>query len=92
MKVTVPVLQQTKRDGRKIAAALAADFRSLEIIDRSKVDIVLLADTAGVNIFGHRSPKETTTNEMLPLDAVNAYAADVKAGALGRGRDSQARG
>ena len=67
MKVTVPVLQQMKRDGRKIAAVLAADFRSLEIIDRSVVDIVLIADSAGVNIFGHRSPKETTMEELLLL-------------------------
>jgi 3-methyl-2-oxobutanoate hydroxymethyltransferase len=67
MKVTVPVLQQMKRDGRKIAAVLAADFRSLEIIDRSAVDIVLIADSAGVNIFGHRSPKETTMEELLLL-------------------------
>ena len=67
MKVTVPLLQQMKRDGRKIAAVLAADFRSLEIIDRSTVDIVLIADSAGVNIFGHRSPKETTMEELLLL-------------------------
>ncbi len=67
MRVTVPVLQQMKRDGRKIAAVLAADFRSLEIIDRSAVDIVLIADSAGVNIFGHRSPRETTTEELLLL-------------------------
>ena len=32
MKVTVPVLRQMKREGRKIAAVLAADFRSLEIV------------------------------------------------------------
>jgi 3-methyl-2-oxobutanoate hydroxymethyltransferase len=67
MKVTVPVLQQMKRDGKKIAAVLAADFRSLEIIDRSAVDIVLIADSAGVNIFGHRSPRETTMEELLLL-------------------------
>jgi 3-methyl-2-oxobutanoate hydroxymethyltransferase len=67
MKITVPVLQQMKRDGRKIAAVLAADFRSLEIIDRSAVDIVLIADSAGVNIFGHSSPRETTMEEMLLL-------------------------
>lgn len=67
MKVTVPVLQQMKRDGHKIAAVLAADFRSLEIIDRSAVDVVLIADSAGVNIFGHHSPKETTMEELLLL-------------------------
>ncbi|MGB7947864.1 MAG: 3-methyl-2-oxobutanoate hydroxymethyltransferase [Candidatus Binatia bacterium] len=67
MKITVPVLQQMKRDGRKITAVLAADFRSLEIIDRAAVDIVLIADSAGVNIFGHRSPKETTMEELLLL-------------------------
>jgi hypothetical protein len=33
MKITVSVLQQMKRDGRKITAVLAADFRSLEIIE-----------------------------------------------------------
>ena len=67
MKVTVPVLQQMKRDGRKIVAVLAADFRSLQIIDRSAVDIVLIADSAGVNILGHRSPKETTLDELVML-------------------------
>jgi 3-methyl-2-oxobutanoate hydroxymethyltransferase len=67
MKVTVPVLQQMKRDDRKIAAVLAGDFRSLETIDRSAVDIVLIADSAGVTIFGHRSSKETTMEELLLL-------------------------
>jgi 3-methyl-2-oxobutanoate hydroxymethyltransferase len=67
MKVTVPLLQQMKRDRRKIAGVLAADFRSLQIIDRSDVDIVLIADSAGVNILGHRSAKETTLDELVML-------------------------
>jgi 3-methyl-2-oxobutanoate hydroxymethyltransferase len=67
MKVTVPVLHQMKRDGRKIAAVLAADFRTVEILDRSQVDIVLVSDSAGVNLLGHHSAQETTLDDLVLL-------------------------
>jgi 3-methyl-2-oxobutanoate hydroxymethyltransferase len=66
-RVTVQTLQQMKRDGRKIAAVLAADYRTAQIADRSDVDVVLVADSAGVNILGHRSARDTTLDEMVLL-------------------------
>ncbi len=67
MKITVERLREMKREGRKIAAVLAYDFRTLQILDRSDVDVALVGDSAGVNIFGHDDAAETTTEELALL-------------------------
>ena len=38
-KVTVPMLQQMKRDGRKIVGVVAYDYQIAQIVDRAAVDI-----------------------------------------------------
>jgi 3-methyl-2-oxobutanoate hydroxymethyltransferase len=63
--VTIPVLQQMKRDGRKIVGVVAWDYQIAQIVDRAGVDIVSVGDSVGVNLWGHANPLEVTMEEML---------------------------
>src|SRR6266436_6978810 len=63
--ITIPILQQMKRDGRKIVGVVAWDYQIAQIVDRVGVDIVSVGDTVGVNLWGHASPLEITMDEML---------------------------
>ena len=51
-KVTIPALQQMKRDGEKIVAVVAYDYQMAQIVDRAGVDIVSVGDSVGSNIWG----------------------------------------
>jgi 3-methyl-2-oxobutanoate hydroxymethyltransferase len=63
--ITIPALQQMKRDGRKIVAVVAWDYQMAHIVDRVGVDIVSVGDTVGVNLWGQSNPLEITMSEML---------------------------
>src|SRR5512143_2113498 len=55
--LTVPGLQQMKRDGRKIVGVVAWDYQIAEIVS--------VGDTVGVNLWGHANPLEITMDEMI---------------------------
>ena len=63
--VTIPVLQQMKRDGTKIVGVVAWDYQMARIADRAGVDLVSVGDSVGVNLWGHPNPLEVTLDEML---------------------------
>src|SRR5438445_11444476 len=63
--VTIPALQQKKRDGKKSAGVVAWDYQIARIADRAGVDIVSVGDSVGVNLWGHSNPLEVTMDEML---------------------------
>jgi 3-methyl-2-oxobutanoate hydroxymethyltransferase len=63
--VTLPALQQMKRDGRKIFGVVAWDYQIAQLADRAGVDIVSVGDSVGVNLWGHANPLEVTMDEML---------------------------
>jgi len=64
-KVTIPILQQMKRDGRKIVGVVAWDFQIAQIADRVAVDILSVGDSVGVHLWGHENPLEITLEEMI---------------------------
>jgi len=64
-KVTIPALQQMKREGRKIVGVVAYDYQMAQIVDRAGVDIVSVGDSVGINLWGHRSELEVTLDEMI---------------------------
>jgi len=64
-KVTIPVLAQMKREGRKSVGVVAWDYQIARIADRAGVDIVSVGDSVGVNLWGHSNPLEVTMDEML---------------------------
>lgn len=63
--MTVPVLQQMKREGRKIVGVVAWDYQMAQIVDRAGVEIVSVGDTVGVNLWGQPNPLEVTMDEMV---------------------------
>ena len=64
-RVTVPALQQMKRDQRKIVGVVAWDFQLAQIVDRAGVEIVSVGDSVGINLWGHASPLAVTMDEMI---------------------------
>src|ERR1700687_2819226 len=63
--VTIPALQQMKRDGQKIVGVVAWDVQIAQIVDRARVDIVSVGDSVGTNLWGHASPLAITSEEMM---------------------------
>jgi 3-methyl-2-oxobutanoate hydroxymethyltransferase len=63
--ITVPALQQMKRDGRKIVGVVAWDYQIAQIVDRVGVDIISVGDSVGINLWGHATPLEITLDQML---------------------------
>src|SRR5580704_12167114 len=64
-KMTIPALQQMKRDGKKSIGVVAWDYQIARIADRAGVDFVSVGDSVGVNLWGHANPLEVTLDEML---------------------------
>ena len=63
--MTIPALQQMKRDGRKSVGVVAWDYPLARLADRAGVDFVSVGDSVGVNLWGHGNPLEVTLDEML---------------------------
>lgn len=64
-RVTIPLLHQMKRDGRKIVGVVAWDCQMARIADRAGVEIVSVGDSVGVNLWGHANPLEVTLDQMV---------------------------
>ncbi len=64
-KVTIPALQQMKRDGRKIVGVVAWDYQMAQIVDRAGVEIISVGDTVGINLWGQPNPLEVTMDQMV---------------------------
>ena len=97
-KVTLPALQQMKQDGRKIVGVVAYDYQMAQIVDRAGVDIVSVGDSAGVNLWGHRSELEVTLDQMVLIChavrrgvTVAIVSCDIPFGPLQEGTDAAVR-
>jgi 3-methyl-2-oxobutanoate hydroxymethyltransferase len=64
-KMTIPALQQMKREGRKSIGVVAWDYQIARIADRAGVDFVSVGDSVGVNLWGRSEVVEVTLEEML---------------------------
>lgn len=65
MKITIPALQQMKREGLKIVGVVAYDYQMAQIVDRAGVDIVSVGDSVGINLWGQRTELEVTLDQMI---------------------------
>jgi 3-methyl-2-oxobutanoate hydroxymethyltransferase len=63
--VTIPALQQMKRDGKKSVGVVAWDYQIARIADRAGFDFVSVGDSVGVNLWGRDTPLDVTMDEML---------------------------
>jgi 3-methyl-2-oxobutanoate hydroxymethyltransferase len=65
VKVTIPALQQMKRDGKKSVGVVAWDYQIARIADRAGFDFVSVGDSVGVNLWGRADVLDVTLPEML---------------------------
>lgn len=64
-KVTIPELQQMKRDGNKIVGMVVWDYQMARIVDRAGVEIMSVGDSVGINLWGQPNPLEVTIEQMM---------------------------
>jgi 3-methyl-2-oxobutanoate hydroxymethyltransferase len=66
-RVTIPALQQMKREGRKSIGVVVWDYQLARIADRAGVDFVSVGDSVGVNLYGREDVLDVTLDEMLTV-------------------------
>lgn len=66
-KITIPALQQMKREGRKSIGVVVWDYQLARIADRAGVDFVSVGDSIGVNLYGRKDVLDITLDEMLTV-------------------------
>lgn len=64
-KVTIPQLQEMKRQHRKIAMLTAYDYPMARLLDEAGLDIILVGDSLGMVVLGYETTAQVTMEEML---------------------------
>lgn len=64
-KLTIPQLQQMKREKKKIAALTAYDYLMAEMMDEAGIDLILVGDSAAMVVAGYRNTLQIGMEEML---------------------------
>ena len=64
-KVTTHVLQNMKQSGEKIAMLTAYDYSMARLLDDTKIDIVLVGDSAANVMAGHSTTLPITLDQMI---------------------------
>ncbi len=65
VKVTLPSLQQKKRNRQPITALTAYDYATARLVDEAGIDIILVGDSLAMVVLGHDSTLAVTVDEML---------------------------
>jgi 3-methyl-2-oxobutanoate hydroxymethyltransferase len=93
--VTIPMLQQMKREGKKSAGFVLWDYQTALIAERAGADFVVIGDSVGANLLGHTSPLEVSVDDILVFCKAVRRAikrailiCDIPFGPLQEGRDS----
>ena len=66
-KLTVADLQQMKRDGKKIAAAVVHDFQMAKICEMAGADILSVGDSVGQRFLAVPNSEDFTVADMIPF-------------------------
>ena len=64
-KVTTHVLNEMKLKGEKIAMLTAYDFTTAKILDQTKIDAILVGDSASNVMAGYDTTIPITLDEMI---------------------------
>jgi len=64
-RLSIPALQNMKRQGRKIAGVVAWDTHIAAIAERAGADLVSVGDSVGANLWGRSEEATVTIAEML---------------------------
>ena len=66
-RLTVADLQQMKRDGKKIAAAVVHDFQMAKICEMAGADILSVGDSVGQRFLAVPNSEDFTVADMIPF-------------------------
>ena len=64
-KVTTHVLRNMKQSGEKIAMLTAYDYSMARLLNDTKIDVVLVGDSAANVMAGYQTTLPITLNEMI---------------------------
>src|SRR5947209_17861127 len=64
-RITPDTLRTRKQSGEPIVGLSAYDYPTALLVDRAGTDLVLVGDSLGVQVLGHRRIEETTMGEMI---------------------------
>jgi 3-methyl-2-oxobutanoate hydroxymethyltransferase len=64
-RVIIPDILKKKEKKEKIVALTAYDFPSAKIVDQAGVDIILVGDSLGMVVLGHKDTIPVTMNDMI---------------------------
>lgn len=66
-KVRTHHLGEMKRRGEKFTMLTAYDMYTAQVFDEAGIDVLLVGDSAGNNVYGHRTSLPITVDELIPL-------------------------
>jgi 3-methyl-2-oxobutanoate hydroxymethyltransferase len=64
-KITIPLLQNKKKQKEKITAITAYDFPVAKIVDECGIDLILVGDSLGMVVLGYENTIPVTMEEMI---------------------------
>ena len=64
-KITIPSLQEMKRDSQKITMLTAYDYPMARLVDEAQIDIILVGDSLGMVVLGYDSTLPVTMEDMI---------------------------
>ena len=64
-KVTVPFCIESKHIGNKLTMLTAYDYPMAKILDEAGIDILLIGDSLGMVVQGHKDPLSVSVDEMV---------------------------
>jgi len=67
LKITIPALQEKKRNHAPISALTAYDYPLARLVDEASIDLVLVGDSLGMVMLGRDNTLTVTMDEMLLL-------------------------
>jgi 3-methyl-2-oxobutanoate hydroxymethyltransferase len=65
--LTIDDLQDMKRRGQKIAAAVVYEYQMAKICERAGIDLLSVGDSLGRNVLGQDHVDECTVDDMIPF-------------------------